>query len=185
LLRAPFPCDHIIQFYNEEEVLIRALARFVGSGLELGEAVVVIATADHLGALAQRLARDGRSLPNGTEGVLVSVDAERCLDKFMVDGMPDRAAFRLVVTATLDRLRNAGYGKIRLFGEMVNLLWQHNDTATVRLEELWNEVVAEYRVCLLCAYQVQAADAELKRGLLHQITSYHSYSCPENYLTHR
>ena len=100
----------------------------------------------------------------------------------MADGVPDRAVFRSVVTPILDRLRDAGYKKIRLFGEMVNVLWPHNsDAATVRLEELWNELIADYELCLLCAYHVDPVDVELRRGILHRITRCHSHSFPDDW----
>lgn len=130
LLRAPFPCDHILQFYTDEEVLIRALSGFVGSGLELGEAVVVIATAEHRAAVARSLTADGRNLAKVAEqGAFVSLDAERCLAKFMIDGMPDPAAFRATVAPVLDRLRDAGFRKIRRNGQSaVASQWSGNGT---------------------------------------------------------
>ena len=183
LLRSPYPCDHIIQLYTSPEVLVRALARFVGSALEQGEAAVVIAAAKRIAALTKRLVETGYDVAstNG-QGAFVTLDAERCLAKFMVDGVPDRAGFRSVVTPILDRLRDAGYKKIRLFGEMVNVLWPHNsDAATVRLEELWNERIADYELCLLCAYHVDPVDVELRRGILHRITRCHSHAFPDDW----
>lgn len=177
LLRAPFPCDHIIQLYTDEYALIQSLTRFVGSGLEQGEAAIVIAVPEHIAVVTKCLTATSRHVAEAIhQGAFVSIDAKGCLAKFMNAGMPDRAAFRSIVTAALDRLRDAGYRKIRLFGEMVNLLWQENDRATVRLEELWNEVVADYQVSLLCAYRVHPLEAEGRRGILHQITRSHSHS---------
>ncbi|MGH7323844.1 MAG: MEDS domain-containing protein [Candidatus Rokuibacteriota bacterium] len=175
-------CDHIIQLYTEEDALIRTLVRFVGSGLEQGEATVVIAVPEHLAALMKRLGAKGSNVANAVDqGAFIAVDAECCLAKFMIDGMPDRAIFRSVMTAILDRIRDAGYRKIRLFGEMVTLLWEHNALgASVRLEELWNEVIVEYQVCLLCAYRIDTSDPRLKRGILHQIARSHSHSLSED-----
>jgi len=183
LLRSPFPCDHIIQLYADDAVLIRALARFVGAGLGQGEAAIVVATAKHVAALTERLTAVGCDVATSAgHGAFVAVDAKRTLARFMVDGMPDRAAFRSVIVPVLDRLRDAGYGKIRLFGEMVNALWEHkNDAATVRLEELWNELIDDYRVCLLGAYHIDPIDAELRRGLLHKITRCHSHSFADDF----
>jgi hypothetical protein len=41
---------------------------------------------------------------------------------------------------------------VRVFGEMVSLIWQSRQRATERLEELWNQVIQEHSVPLLCAY---------------------------------
>ena len=180
LLRRPYPCDHIIQVYSNDNVLIRALSRFVGGGLEQGEAAVVIAVPQHISALSRELTANGiRS--KAEDGAFVAIDAERCLAGFMVDVMPDPVAFRSAMTAILDRLRDAGYRKIRLFGEMVNLLWEENLEATLRLEELWNGLVAEYQVCLMCAYRIDSTGADRKRGVLHLITRSHSHSFSEEH----
>src|SRR5256886_9823491 len=99
LLRSPYPCDHIIQLFTSPEVLVRALARFVGSALEQGEAAVVIAAAKRIAALTKRLVETGYDVAstNG-QGAFVTLDAERCLAKGMADGGPDRAVVRSVVT---------------------------------------------------------------------------------------
>ena len=49
------PCEHIAQFYEHDGVLLDTLAGFVGGGLKQGEGVIVLATAEHLKALEQRL----------------------------------------------------------------------------------------------------------------------------------
>jgi hypothetical protein len=76
----------------------------------------------------------------------------------MVDDMPDRAAFRALVGGVVDRVRAAGYQKIRMYGEMVDLLWQENLEASVRLEEIWNECLHDEQVTLLCAYRIDNFD---------------------------
>ena len=44
-----------------------------------------------------------------------------------------------------------------------------SDAATVRLEELWNERIADYELCLLCAYHVDPVDVELRRGIYYKV----------------
>ena len=42
-----------------------------------------------------------------------------------------------------DRVRAAGYPRPRLYSEMVNVLWERDALeAAVRLQELWNELLA-------------------------------------------
>jgi hypothetical protein len=43
---------------------------------------------------------------------------------------------------------------VRIFGEMVDLVWKSNLQSTQRLEELWNEVIEAHSVPLLCAYSL-------------------------------
>jgi len=61
---------------------------------------------------------------------------------------------------------------------MVDLLWDHNLPATVALETLWNEVLADRRVSLLCAYRIDNFDGEVHRGALDQLTHTHSHVIP-------
>jgi hypothetical protein len=148
----------------------------VGRGLAEGEAAVIIATPAHVDAFTARLAAGGLDVPEIVDRVqLVVLDAEGGLTTFMVDGMPDRTAFFLLVRSVLDGVRAAGYTSIRVFGEMVNLLWDHNLEATVRLEELWSEVLADQGVSLLCAYRIDAFDRHAHRDVLHQISPVHSH----------
>jgi len=174
LLRQPTPCDHIVQVYSDDTALVRSLARFLQSGLQNGEAVVVLATPEHRAALTIHLLTVDVLL--ATHSAFVVLDAAASLAKFMSHGMPDRAAFRSLVRTVLDRARDAGYEKVRFFGEMVDLLWPDNQPATMRLEELWREILVEYEVCLLCAYRVQPVGTDPERRLLHQITRCHSHS---------
>ena len=179
LLRTPHPRDHVVQLYTDDQFLGRAVAHFLGGGLRDGEAAVIIGTPPHVHLFTDRLTAVGVNVPEAVaRGQLVIADAKECLDRFMLDGMPDRAAFLATVMPVLERIRAAGYLNIRLFGEMVNLLWDHNLDATVRLEELWNEVLADQGVSLLCAYRIDPFDLHAHRGVLHQVSRCHSHLIP-------
>ena len=52
---APPVVDHVVQFYDDDAVLIATLADYVGTGLATGQACLVIATKDHRDALEERL----------------------------------------------------------------------------------------------------------------------------------
>jgi len=34
---------------------------------------------------------------------------------------------------------------------------------------LWNERIADYELCLLCAYHVDPVDVELRRGIYYKV----------------
>lgn len=179
LLRTPHPCDHLVQLYTDDAFLARAVAHFVGVGLAQGEAAVIIAIPAHVALFTERLRKAGVDVAAAlAREQLLVFDAHACLAAFMVDGTPDRADFFSLVMPVLERARAAGFARIRFYGEMVNLLWDHNLEATVKLEELWNEVLAEQGVCLLCAYRIDNFDRHAHRGVLHQITRCHSHFIP-------
>jgi len=179
LLRTPQPCDHVIQLYTDDDFFARAVAEFLETGFAGGAGAVVVATAPHATAIATRLVAAGFDVAAARErGQLVVADAHGTLAQFMVDGMPDRARFFAAITPVLERVRAAGYREIRAFGEMVDLLWDHNLPATIALETLWNEVLADRRVSLLCAYRIDNFDRDVHRGALHQLTHTHSHVIP-------
>lgn len=178
VLRAPRPCDHVVQLYKDEGFLLRAVTHFLGIGLAEGGGGVLVATPSHVKAVTERLAAT-IDVPSAlTRDQLVLLDAETCLAGFMVEGRPDRSAFFTLAHGVLDRVERAGHPRVRLFGEMVNLLWETNLPATVQLEALWSEVLAERHVSLLCAYQIDNFDPQVHRGLLHRITRSHSHLVP-------
>lgn len=145
--------DHLIQIYDSEHVFLEALEWFVGSGLRAGEAVVVIATARHLHELEIRLHSSWLQVDRARwQSRYIALLANEVLDQFMIDGWPDRQLFRTVLGEILDRAKGDGR-KVRAFGEMVGLLMANGQKdATIRLEQLWNEVCRERGLPLFCAY---------------------------------
>lgn len=180
LLHAPRACDHLIQLYTDDAFLMRAAVEYLGAGLRAGEAAFVIATPAHAGGFKRHLTDIGVDVAAALRrDQFIVADTDTCLAQFMVDGMPDRETFRTLISSVFDRIARAGYATARLYGEMVDLLWDHNLPATVRLEELWNEVLRERRVSLLCAYRMDTFDPKLYRaGVLHHLTRCHSHFIP-------
>jgi hypothetical protein len=178
-LAKPQPCDHLIQLYTDEAFLERVVVEFLRAGLAHREGVVVIATPPHLRLFQDGLRAVGVDVDGAeTRGQLLLYEAEACLARFMVDGMPDRQRFRDLLSPVLGRLIASGFRGPRLYGEMVDLLWNHSMPATVALEQLWNEVLAETRVSLLCAYRIDNFDRHAHRGVFHQLTACHSQLIP-------
>ena len=178
VVRRPSPCDHLIQAYTDDGFLAGVVADYVGTGFELGEAAVIIATRPHVTLFSDRLTARGVDVPGALAArQLLFLDAQQTLGRFMVDGQPDRSRFLAVVATALDRVRSAGYRGIRLYGEMVDLLWGHNLEATIALERLWNEVLADERLSLFCAYRLDPLGRQVQ-GVLRLVTHCHSHSLP-------
>lgn len=179
LLQAPRPCDHFVQLYTDEVFLARGVCAFLRAGFAEGDAAVVIATPAHVSLITERLSAERLIVADLlARDQLLVVDAMDCLSRFMVDGRPDRDRFLAVIGDMLQRARAAGYSKIRLYGEMVNLLWRQNLAGAIRLEELWNEALARERVTLLCAYAIDNFDPDAHRDALPRVTEVHSHLIP-------
>ena len=87
-------------------------------------------------------------------------DARRRGDARRVHGVgrPRRRDLRARVLGVIDEVRQ-GAARVRIFGEMVALLWDEgNVAAALILEEWWNDLAAEQEFTLLCAYPHSVLD---------------------------
>lgn len=151
--RESFPAEHLVQIYEHDESLGSKLAAFVHAGLQRQEGVIVIATTAHLAGLEARLSLSGLDLDTArVQNRYIALEAEGMLERFMVNGMPHEELFRGAVGELVARARGEGR-HVRAFGEMVALLWTRGDeAATIRLENLWQDLCREESFSLLCAY---------------------------------
>lgn len=148
---------HAVSFYDDDLEAVDAVASFVLEGLLRGDAVVVVATAAH------RLAVDDALLAIGADpsrerlaGRYLSIDAAETLAEFMVDGAPHPDKFAARVGGLIADAASGG-GEVRVFGEMVALLWaDHQIAAALELESLWNDLAHHHEFSLLCAYPTSA-----------------------------
>jgi hypothetical protein len=96
----------------------------------------------------------------------------------MVDGQPDENLFNHLVDGLFARASADGR-QVRAFGEMVVLLWNEgNNSATVRLEQLWNQYLERAVFCLFCAYPRSSFDQDAETAI-QEICSHHSRIIPE------
>ena len=149
------PCSHMVQFYENADVLIDSLEGFIGAGLEAGEAAIVIATPRHRQLLRDRLESRGLDLSEALRsGQYITLDAQDTLKSFLIDGWPDGELFDSAVRSVLARARGPEGRKVRAFGEMVAVLWeQGHHGAVVRLEHLWQSFCQRTAdMSLFCAY---------------------------------
>ena len=128
---------------------------FASAGLLKSEAVILIISAKHSDVIRQRLQEEDFDLPELQEsGQLVFANAEDVLAMFFVDGRIDEEGVRAGLGSLIDKAstHRCRTRPVRLFGEMVDLIWISNPEATLRLEGLWNEIIESYSVTKLCAY---------------------------------
>jgi PAS domain S-box-containing protein len=146
--------EHIAQLYSHETVLVESLRMFTTHGLSRGEAVLLVLTPSHRDLLLQHLKADGIDV-GGLQraGQLLLLDAAELLTSFMLDGMPDATFFSMSLDEICARMKpSGGNRKVRVFGEMVDLLWKSNQPAAIRLEQLWNDLIEGSDLSLFCAY---------------------------------
>ena len=176
--------EHFVQFYEADGFLLDSLGGYVCTGLGADETVVVVATEAHREGLDERLRARGLDVAaENTSGRYVSLDAAVTLSSFMVDGSPEPGRFADVVGGIIARA--AGGRRVRIFGEMVALLWADGSyDAAIRLEELWNGLRETHSFRLFCAYPMNGIGGEMLAGPFGGVCTAHSRVVPgESYTT--
>jgi anti-sigma regulatory factor (Ser/Thr protein kinase) len=148
---------HVVHFYDRAADVVARVAAFAVEGIRRDEAVVVVATPPHRRALAAALTRDGIDVQQAEAlGRYLALNAADTLATFMDGIHPDADRFSTTVGGLIDRAGQGGR-PVRVFGEMVALLWESGDAAAaIRLESLWNDLARTRPFTLLCAYPISA-----------------------------
>jgi len=180
-------CDHAVVFYEHDIDLMEGLGQHIGAALASQDLAIVIATRAHLRSLAEELRRRNLNAPAAfAAGRYLELDAADTLSNFIVGEGPDKQKF----ASTVGVLVRKAAAKLKpgrrlvVFGEMVALLWAEGKRdATLRLEELWNDLAKQYSFHLLCAYPVDAFNGAEHRQFFFNICGEHTHvnsvqSCP-------
>jgi hypothetical protein len=178
VVRIPAPGRHIAQLCADEEFLGRAFAAFVESGLRAGEAVFVIVTPIHWQVVERHLAPRVDVRNAQLREQLIVRDAHETLVSLLAGGGLDRDRFQSLAVPMIDAAIDAGYRRVRVCGEMVDLLRQIDLEATIRLEGFWNEQMRVRDLSLLCGYSVDPFESAVHGGLLQHVTATHSHLIP-------
>jgi MEDS: MEthanogen/methylotroph, DcmR Sensory domain len=150
--------SHIVYPYTDPNRLVDAVGLYTSCGLASKSAVILIVTEAHRYAIERYLKADGNVEALEAAGQLLFLDAAELMSTFMVDGILYPTLFKAGMKTLIESVRRAGQAdgirEVRLFGEMVSLLWPDNIATAEHLEALGNEVVKEYSIPVLCAYSV-------------------------------
>ncbi len=174
--------EHVVQFYkSDEQALYANVARFIAEGFERDQAALVVATPEHRAAFFEALELHGVDCAAAIrQSRLVFHDATAMLGQFMVDGYPNAAFFASVVADAVREapVRSAAAG-VRVYGEMVGVLWERGEyPAAIRLEQLWNKLLEDFPCELFCGYPIDLLDEQLRGGMLDAIIGAHAHLVP-------
>jgi hypothetical protein len=173
---------HVVAFYEDEGFLGSAVTDFLLDGARRGETVCVIATAEHREAFAAGLAANGIDVERRRlAGQYFELDAAERLASLRSDGALDTAAIRHQVGDWLARATADGR-RVRLYGEMVALLWEAGDLdLALELEELWEDLTTGVAMPVLCGYPMRGFDTPETTALFHAVCDRHTGVTTESY----
>jgi signal transduction histidine kinase/CheY-like chemotaxis protein len=171
--------SHCAHFYDTDSFLLNSLSNFVRTGLGAGDAVVIVANKAHREGLDELLTSEGLDVFEAiASGRYLSLDAAETLAEFMVDGSPDAQRFAQSVGAIITKAAQGGR-LVRIFGEMVALLWaEEKCDEAIRLEELWNGLGKTHPFLLYCAYPMNVFSNEALAAPLLKICAEHTAVIP-------
>ena len=145
-----------MQNWEDEADLAETVGCYLRRRTAQGEAALVVARPAHFELFKRQLPQARAA---GRSGQLRYFDAEDTMAKFMRDGMPDWKLFHAAVGGLIAELR-LQYPAVRVYGEMVDVLWQRGEReAAIRLEEFWNDLAQLQTFSLFCAYQLDDRDS--------------------------
>jgi hypothetical protein len=146
---------HAVRFYENDKSLAQIVVQFLGDGLVAGDPAIVVATPAHRGAILRALiAKSFDVVQLQQSHDLILLDAEEMLAMFMTNGEPEAEKFSDAMSEVIARAcRGRLDCTVRIYGEMVDLLWKDGQQETaIRLEMLWNQLANTRRFSLLCGY---------------------------------
>ena len=147
---------HAVLFYRDEQELTDRVCEYLLPAVQDGGAAIVVATPGHRLSVERHLAGIGVDVAAArARGCYLATDASETMRRFMVAGWPDAGDFWQAISPLLRQAAKAGQ-PVRVFGEMVALLWDAGliDAAS-EVEAMWNELGGQYPFSLLCAYPAQ------------------------------
>ena len=181
LLADAGPRDHVVQLYQDQDFLNRAVCRFAASALANGEGVILVPTVRHWDAFRPRLISEGVDVGAAQKrGQLTILDAEETLPRFMHDAMPDAPVFLGLAADVVARARGGDrFPKVRWWGEMVNILWERGDVAaSMKLEDLFDQLAQKHDIAIFCSFLMDNFNGEIHARLLPRLGENHSHLIP-------
>jgi hypothetical protein len=181
LLASAGPRDHIVQLYQDQEFLNRAVCRFAAGAISNGEGVILVPTAAHWDAFRPRLEVEGVDVKAAQgRGQLTIVDADELLPRFMRDAMPDAPVFLGLASDVVANARDVDrYPRVRWWGEMVNILWeQGNVAASMSLEDQFHHLAHHHEIAIFCSFVMDNFNSEVHTRMLPRLSQNHSHLIP-------
>jgi hypothetical protein len=171
---------HGVAFYSDNAALLEGYGNFAQDALRAGKALIV-ASGDILGReFEQEMTARGMDVPRlAREGRYRWFDVSRVLPSLLVDNWPDEKRFWEVVSPIVTQAAQASTSvppRVAAWGECAPALWKTgNVEATIRLEQLWDELVRAYDVDIFCAYPAKGLSDGEDNLAFERICAVHSF----------
>lgn len=167
---------HIVHLYDRDDsALVHSVAQYLREALERDGKALAVVTVAHRSALVAELRAQGIAVEAAIANhSLELLDAMWGLQSFLVNGYPDAQRFFAHVGGRVRRLAGRP-GGLRVYGEMVGLLWLAGQyPAAVRLEHLWNRLLRIVAFELYCGYPIDVFEREFRSAIVGSLVNQHT-----------
>ncbi|MDQ2751017.1 MAG: MEDS domain-containing protein [Pseudonocardiales bacterium] len=172
--RACHSARHVVQFYGSDAELLSHAGHYLADGIRAGDVAIVVATAAHRSKFESALANQGVDLAAArASGRYIVLDAEHTMRRFLVSDWPVRGDFTAAIGGLIRRASETG--PVRVYGEMVALLWDAGHVnAAIELESLWNELASDLVFSRFCAYPTDSVAGDARFDAFAEVCRLHS-----------
>lgn len=175
----PIAGSHLLKICRDEAMQAEAVAYFIRGGLLNHELVIIIARTSLRNAIISHLnVMEVNVQFFKNQGQLKFLDAEFLLSRIVInDSLEEHVIQELIIRPV--QIAHLKYGKIRAFGEMVDILWKRRQCErALQLEKLWDDLSKEYQFALFCTYLSNSFDANDYDDSLEHVCNAHSHLLP-------
>jgi hypothetical protein len=167
---------HSVEFYEPGCFPAGGIAEYFCAGHALGEGMLTIATAEHVREIRDCLILAGVAISEmERDGSCTWLDADAVLGSLRAGGPLSQQTVDVVLCPPLlNSIRASATGRVRVYGELVNLIAQsgeHSDC--VLLESHWNRLLGTFSFQLHCAYSAEHCSEEASARVVQEIWKLH------------
>jgi hypothetical protein len=144
----------VVTFCQTDADMAVAAAQYLLGSFRHGGSGIAVVTSARVRQIDQWIADAGTNpAALRANGSYLVLDAGTAMDQFLARGWPDPAAFWRTISPVVERAAAGGHRPVRVFGELLSLLWQAGQFgAAIEVEALWNELARQHRMSLLCGH---------------------------------
>jgi PAS domain S-box-containing protein len=170
--------SHSIGVFDNVAVRARAIAAFVAKAVRQDHPAVVVVDDLHRNDVAEQMLLQGVDVASAVaENRLTMLDAAELLPQVMRDGMPDALIFDECISRYLSHVEAPR--RLHIYTEMSDRLAAQGElAATLRLEELWNNLVQRRGVVVMCGYASEYLASDQHREAFSVICGMHGQTLP-------
>lgn len=179
VLTNPVAGSHIVQICQNKAFQVEVVTHYIREGLLNGEAAIIIAKPALRKAVIAKMDALGLDVHAlRSQGQIKFFDAEFLLSGFLIDGVLEEQIFQEFIGFPI-QVAQLEFGKVRIFGEMVDVLWKEgqHDTA-LQLEDLWNNLSKKQEFSLLCTYSLDSFNPNTYDDCLERICNRYTHLIP-------